>query len=98
MPAYVVTVLIAYAVYHFRVAGPNPGHTWIGLLRNITLTQIYTDNYRTSICIKGMTQMWSLAVEASFYVALPALLAYLLWWCCAEGVGGQGCWWRDRWR
>ena len=45
MPAYVVTVLVAYLIYHFRTAGPNPGHTWAGLLRNLTLTQIYTDNY-----------------------------------------------------
>jgi len=45
MPAYVVTVLIAYLVYHFRTAGPNPGHTWMGLFRNLTLTQVYTDNY-----------------------------------------------------
>jgi len=40
MPAYVVTVLIAYVIYHFRHAGPNFGHTWVGLLRNLTLTQI----------------------------------------------------------
>ena len=33
MPAYIVTVLVAYAVYHFRTAGPNPGHTWMGLFR-----------------------------------------------------------------
>ena len=45
MPAYVVTVLVAYLLYHFRTAGPNPGHTWMGLFRNLTLTQIYTDNY-----------------------------------------------------
>lgn len=30
MPAYTVTVLLAYLVYHFRTAGPNPGHTWSG--------------------------------------------------------------------
>src|SRR5581483_4000609 len=42
MPAYIVTVLIAYVIYHFRTAGPNFGHTRIGLLRNLTLTQIYT--------------------------------------------------------
>jgi peptidoglycan/LPS O-acetylase OafA/YrhL len=77
MPAYVVTVLIAYAVYHFRVAGPNPGHTWMGLLRNLTLTQPYTDNYLFSYLHQGLTQMWSLAVEVAFYVVLP-LLAYLL--------------------
>ena len=77
MPAYVVTVLIAYVVYHFRSAGPNPGHTWIGLLRNLTLTQIYTFRYLPGFLHQGLTQMWSLAVEAAFYVVLP-LLAYLL--------------------
>jgi peptidoglycan/LPS O-acetylase OafA/YrhL len=77
MPAYIVTVLIAYLVYHFRTAGPNPGHTWEGLFRNLTLTQIYTDNYLYSFLHQGLTQMWSLAVEVAFYVALP-LLAYLL--------------------
>ena len=77
MPAYVVTVLAAYLVYHFRTAGPNPGHTWEGLFRNLTLTQIYTDNYLYSFLHQGLTQMWSLAVEVAFYAVLP-LLAYLL--------------------
>lgn len=77
MPAYIVTVLAAFALYHFRTAGPNPGHTWEGLFRNLTLSQIYTDNYLYSYLHQGLTQMWSLAVEVAFYVALP-LLAYLL--------------------
>ncbi|MGE0215325.1 MAG: acyltransferase family protein [Mycolicibacterium sp.] len=77
MPAYVVTVLAAYVVYHFRTGGPNPGHSWEGLLRNLTLTQIYTDDYLYSFLHQGLTQMWSLAVEVAFYVVLPAL-AYLL--------------------
>lgn len=77
MPAYVVTVIAAYLVYHWRTAGPNPGHTWEGLFRNLTLTQIYTDNYLYSFLHQGLTQMWSLAVEAAFYVALP-VLAWLL--------------------
>jgi peptidoglycan/LPS O-acetylase OafA/YrhL len=77
MPAYTVTVLLAYLVYQFRTAGPNPGHTWIGLFRNLTLTQIYTSNYVGSYLHQGLTQMWSLAVEVAFYVALPPL-AYLL--------------------
>ncbi len=77
MPAYVVTVLGAFALYHFHEAGPNPGHTWIGLLRNLTLTQLYTDNYDYSYLHQGLTQMWSLAVEVSFYVVLP-LLSYVL--------------------
>jgi peptidoglycan/LPS O-acetylase OafA/YrhL len=77
MPAYVVTVLVAYVIYHFRTAGPNPGHTVHGLLRNLTLTQVYTDNYLYSYLHQGLTQMWSLAVEVAFYIVLP-LLAYLL--------------------
>lgn len=77
MPAYVVTVLIAYVLYHYREAGPNPGHGWLGLIRNLTLTQIYTDGYLGKYLHQGLTQMWSLAVEAAFYVTLP-LLAYVL--------------------
>ncbi|BBY52856.1 acyltransferase [Mycobacterium koreense] len=77
MPAYVVTVLAAYAVYHFRAVEPNPGHTVTGLFRNLTLTQIYTDNYVYSYLHQGLTQMWSLAVEVGFYIALP-FLAYVL--------------------
>ena len=76
MPAYVITVLVAYLIYHFRTAGPNPGHTWMGMFRNLTLTQIYTDHFLYYLH-QGLTQMWSLAVEVAFYVALP-MLAYLL--------------------
>ncbi|HTX94945.1 MAG TPA: acyltransferase [Mycobacterium sp.] len=77
MPAYVITVLLAYVLYHFRTAGPNPGHTWLGLVRNLTLTQIYCNGYLGKYLHQGLTQMWSLAVEAAFYVVLP-VLAYLL--------------------
>ena len=77
MPAYAVTVLAAYLIYHFRDGGPNPGHSWWGLARNLTLTQIYTDNYMFALLHQGLTQMWSLAVEVAFYVALP-VIAYLL--------------------
>jgi peptidoglycan/LPS O-acetylase OafA/YrhL len=77
MPAYTVTVLLAYLVYQFRTAAPNPGHTWMGLFRNLTFTQIYTNHYLGSYLHQGLTQMWSLAVEVAFYLVLP-LLAYLL--------------------
>ncbi len=77
MPAYTITVVLAYLVYHYRTVGPNPGHTWMGLFRNLTLTQAYTNNYLGSYLHQGLTQMWSLAVEVAFYVVLP-LLAYLL--------------------
>ena len=77
MPAYVITVLVAYVIYHFRTAPPNPGHSWLGLVRNLTLTQIYCNGYLGKYLHQGLTQMWSLAVEAAFYVSLP-VLAYLL--------------------
>lgn len=83
MPAYLVTVLGAYLVYHFRTAGPNPGHTWIGLFRNLTLTQIYSNTYPYGGYLhQGLTQMWSLAVEVAFYVVLPLLAYALLVWLC----------------
>lgn len=77
MPAYVVTVLVVYGIYELRPVQPNPGHTWTGLLRNLTLTQIYSANYFTEYLHQGLSQMWSLAVEVAFYAVLP-LLAYLL--------------------
>ncbi|KUH95983.1 acyltransferase [Mycobacterium sp. IS-1556] len=87
MPAYAVTVLLAYVVYEFRPINPNPGHSWNGLLRNLTLTQIYSGNYLTTYVHQGLTQMWSLAVEVAFYAVLPALAYLLLVWLC-----------RRRWR
>ncbi|MGU3497592.1 acyltransferase family protein [Mycobacterium sp. C31M] len=75
MPAYVVVVLAAYLVYEFRHAGPNPGHTWTGLVQHLTLTQIYP---RLAVMHQGLTQMWSLAVEVAFYAALPILAGLLL--------------------
>jgi peptidoglycan/LPS O-acetylase OafA/YrhL len=77
MPAYLVTVLAAYAIYEFREPGPNPGHTWAGLLRHLTLTQIYSGDYLSTYLHQGLTQMWSLAVEMAFYAVLPPT-AYLL--------------------
>src|SRR5258707_74717 len=74
MPAYAVTVIAAYLVYHFRTAGPNPGHTWMGFLRNLSLTQIYTDHYLFSYLHQGLTQMWSLAVEVAFYGVIATLM------------------------
>ncbi|MGV9800129.1 acyltransferase family protein, partial [Mycobacterium sp. NPDC003449] len=77
MPAYLVTVLIVYGIYELRPVQPNPGHTWAGLIRNLSLTQIYSDHYFTDYLHQGLSQMWSLAVEVAFYAVLP-LLGYLL--------------------
>jgi peptidoglycan/LPS O-acetylase OafA/YrhL len=77
MPAYLVTVMVVFVAYSFYSPGPNPGQSWAGLLRYVTLTQIYTDNYLLTYVHQGLSQTWSLAVEVSFYAVLP-LLAYLL--------------------
>jgi peptidoglycan/LPS O-acetylase OafA/YrhL len=87
MPAYVVTVLLAYGVYSFYSTGPNPGQSLSGLIRHLTLTQIYTDNYLLTYLHRGLSQTWSLAVEAAFYAALPLLAHLLLVVLCG-----------DRWR
>lgn len=77
MPAYLIAVSMTFALYTVFTPGPNPGQTWHGLLRYLTLTQIYTDDYLTTYLHPGLSQMWSLAVEVSFYAALPGL-AYLV--------------------
>lgn len=87
-PAYVATVLLAFGVYEFRDAGPNPGHTWMGLLEHLTLTQIYEPVY-FFVMHQGLTQTWSLAVEVAFYAALPLLAALLLRVLC-RGVWRPG--------
>jgi peptidoglycan/LPS O-acetylase OafA/YrhL len=64
MPAYLVAVVVILALL------PDADHAsptvW---LANLTLTQIYVPLTLTG----GLTQMWSLSVEVSFYLALPVL-------------------------
>lgn len=68
LPSYWIVVIVVYLVYLRRDAGPFGGG-WDGFLRNMTLTQIYGyGNLHVSL-----TQMWSLAVEVSFYLVLPAI-------------------------
>ncbi|WP_156618280.1 acyltransferase [Mycobacterium sp. 852013-51886_SCH5428379] len=67
MPGYLVAVVVIMSLLPDRVADPT---VW---LANLTLTQIYVPLTLTA----GLTQMWSLSVEVSFYLALP-LLALLV--------------------
>ena len=71
MPGYLVAVVI---ILTLLPEATNASLTvW---LANLTLTQVYVPLTLTA----GLTQMWSLSVEVSFYLALPvlALLAYRL--------------------
>jgi peptidoglycan/LPS O-acetylase OafA/YrhL len=64
MPAYVVAVVV---ILSLLPDADNASPTvW---LANLTLTQIYVPLTLTG----GLTQMWSLSVEVSFYLALPVL-------------------------
>lgn len=64
MPAYLVSVVVILALL------PDAGGTSLTVwLANLTMTQIYVPLTLTP----GLTQMWSLAVEVSFYLALPFL-------------------------
>jgi peptidoglycan/LPS O-acetylase OafA/YrhL len=64
MPAYLVAVVVILTLLPDNNS-PSPT-VW---LANLTLTQIYLPLTLTA----GLTQMWSLAVEVSFYIALPVL-------------------------
>jgi peptidoglycan/LPS O-acetylase OafA/YrhL len=64
MPAYLVSVVVILALL------PDAGNASLTVwLANLTMTQIYVPLTLTP----GLTQMWSLAVEVSFYIALPLL-------------------------
>ncbi|UAK58528.1 acyltransferase [Mycolicibacterium smegmatis] len=63
MPGYVVAVIVILLLLPEAKADLT---VW---LANLTLTQIYVPLTLTA----GLTQMWSLSVEVSFYLALPLL-------------------------
>lgn len=63
MPGYLVAVVVILTLL------PDAKADLTVWLANLTLTQIYVPLTLTS----GLTQMWSLSVEVSFYVALPVL-------------------------
>lgn len=63
MPGYLVAVVV---IMLLMPETPADVTVW---LANLTLTQIYVPLTLTA----GLTQMWSLSVEMSFYLALPLL-------------------------
>lgn len=71
LPLYWFTVLVA-ATSDPLNEGLFSAAEW---LRNITLTQLYVPG----LLPFGLTQMWSLATEVAFYLALPLICWLLLW-------------------
>ncbi len=71
LPAYWLTVIAVYLLYAIRppADASSTGTGWEGLVRNLTLTQVYGVGHLHS----GLTQMWSLAAEVVFYLALPVV-------------------------
>lgn len=71
LPAYWVTVLIAFATLHDnrKVGGAD-------FVRHALLLQIYHLGWLRA----GLTQTWSLCTEAAFYLVLPLFGAGCLWW------------------
>ncbi len=63
MPGYLVAVVVILSLL------PDASSGLVVWLANLTLTQIYVPLTLTA----GLTQMWSLSVEVSFYLALPIL-------------------------
>ena len=63
MPGYLVAVVLILMLF------PDTNADLVVWLANLTLSQIYVPLTLTS----GLTQMWSLSVEVSFYLALPVL-------------------------
>lgn len=70
MPGYLVAVVVILLLLPGAVDTRADLTVW---LANLTLTQIYVPLTLTA----GLTQMWSLSVEVTFYLALP-LLALLV--------------------
>jgi peptidoglycan/LPS O-acetylase OafA/YrhL len=70
LPLYWVVVVVAL------LADPeNRQLGWADWVTNLTLTQLY----RPGLLPSSLTQMWSLATEAAFYLLLPLLCWALTW-------------------
>lgn len=84
LPAYWITVIGVYVLYAFAPPAGEASVTgtgWSGFWRNMTLTQVYGIGHLHS----GLTQMWSLAAEVVYYLALP-----LIGWVLVVGIGWAG--------
>src|SRR5215813_4057809 len=86
LPAYWAVVLIALPVLN-----PAPAqHAWPWLQYLLLLQNYDLHPWWTGTGATGLGQMWSLAVEVSFYLVLPLLAAALTCFACRGGRCGRG--------
>lgn len=69
LPVYLITVVAAFALL-----SKNHDLGWERVALNLTLTDFFVNAQLPF----GLTQMWSLSVEASFYIVLPLVGAFVL--------------------
>lgn len=82
IPTYTIAVVAALSLV------PEARGTFTSQwIPNLSMTMIYLKNDLPA----GLTQMWSLATEVAFYLALPILMPMLGWLCCRKGQ------WRATW-
>ena len=93
MPAYVVTVVLAFLIYHFRTAGPNPGHSWIGL---VPQPDPDADLHRQLHVLLSAPRTYADVEPGGRGGVLRRAAASwptFCWWCCAVGSGDRTCCW-----
>ena len=86
LPAYWAVVLIALP--WLSSASARHGWPWVQyllLIQNYDASPWWTGTGAT-----GLSQMWSLAVEVSFYLVLPLLAAALTWFACRGSTADAG--------
>ncbi len=74
LPAYWVVVTVVYLIFLWRPDVTDSGHGWGGYLRHMAFVQVYGVGHVHT----GLTQLWSMCVEAAFYLLLPLLGLWLL--------------------
>jgi peptidoglycan/LPS O-acetylase OafA/YrhL len=78
LPAYWVVVLIA-----LPVLSPGPARSAWPWIQYLLLIQNYAAHpWWTGTGAAGLAQTWTLVVDVSFYLALPAIAAALTWLAC----------------
>jgi peptidoglycan/LPS O-acetylase OafA/YrhL len=86
LPAYWAVVLIALPVLN-----PGPARDAWPWVQYLLLLQNYDAHpWWAGTGATGLAQVWSLAVEVSFYLVLPLLAAALAWFACRGGPPGDG--------